>query len=65
MSRRHGTMLGALALIWASSFMFIKVAVRERMMRELPLQSGRFGIKCSKFYVLLTLKRGNGDTKHA
>jgi drug/metabolite transporter (DMT)-like permease len=29
MSRRHALMLALLALIWASSFMFIKVAVRE------------------------------------
>jgi drug/metabolite transporter (DMT)-like permease len=29
MNRKHALMLGALSLIWGSSFMFIKVAVRE------------------------------------
>jgi len=42
MSRRHAVMLGALALIWGASFMFIKVAVRE--LDPATLIAGRIGL---------------------
>lgn len=42
MSRRYALMLGALALIWGASFLFIKVAVRE--LDPSTLIAGRIGL---------------------
>ena len=42
MNRRYGLMLIVLALIWGSSFMFIKIAVRELDPATLIL--GRLGL---------------------
>jgi drug/metabolite transporter (DMT)-like permease len=56
MNRRHGLMLVALALIWGSSFMFIKVAVRELSPATLIL--GRLGLAALTLGVVAPLVVG-------
>jgi drug/metabolite transporter (DMT)-like permease len=56
MNRRYGLMLIALALIWGSSFMFIKVAVRELDPATLIL--GRLGLAALTLAVVVPLLVG-------
>ena len=56
MSRRYGLMLILLALIWGSSFMFIKVAVRELDPATLIL--GRLGLAAMTLAVVVPLLVG-------
>jgi drug/metabolite transporter (DMT)-like permease len=56
MNRRYGLMLIALALIWGSSFMFIKVAVRELSPATLIL--GRLGLAALALAVVVPLLVG-------
>ena len=58
MNRRYGLMLIALALIWGSSFMFIKVAVRELTPATLIL--GRLGFAALVLAVVVPLSVGAG-----
>ena len=56
MNRRYGLMLVALALIWGSSFMFIKVAVRDLTPATLIL--GRLGLAAVSLAVVVPLLVG-------
>jgi drug/metabolite transporter (DMT)-like permease len=56
MNRRYGLMLVALALIWGSSFMFIKVAVRDLTPATLIL--GRLGLAAVTLAVVVPLLVG-------
>jgi drug/metabolite transporter (DMT)-like permease len=56
MNRRYGLMLIALALIWGSSFMFIKVAVRELTPATLIL--GRLGLAAITLAIVVPLRVG-------
>jgi drug/metabolite transporter (DMT)-like permease len=56
MTRRYGFMLIVLALIWGSSFMFIKVAVRELSPATLIL--GRLGLAALTLGVVVPLSIG-------
>jgi drug/metabolite transporter (DMT)-like permease len=56
MNRRYGLMLIALALIWGSSFMFIKVALRELDPATLIL--GRLGLAALALAVVVPLLVG-------
>jgi len=60
MTRRHDLQLIALALIWGSSFMFIKVAVRELDPATLIL--GRLGLAAVTLAVVVPLLVGVGAT---
>jgi drug/metabolite transporter (DMT)-like permease len=56
MNRRYGVMLIALALIWGSSFMFIKIAVRDLTPSTLIL--GRLGLAAVTLAVVVPLVVG-------
>lgn len=56
MNRRFLPMLIALALIWGSSFMFIKVAVRE--LDPFTLVFGRLGVAALALWVVVLAARG-------
>ncbi len=56
MNRRYGLMLILLALIWGSSFMFIKVAVRELTPATLIL--GRLGLAAITLAIVVPLRVG-------
>jgi drug/metabolite transporter (DMT)-like permease len=56
MNRRYGLMLVALALIWGSSFMFIKIAVRDLTPATLIL--GRLGLAAVTLAVVVPLLVG-------
>ena len=56
MNRRYGVMLVALALIWGSSFMFIKIAVRDLTPATLIL--GRLGLAAVTLAVVVPLLVG-------
>jgi drug/metabolite transporter (DMT)-like permease len=56
MNRRYGPMLVALALIWGSSFMFIKIAVRDLTPSTLIL--GRLGLAAITLAVVVPLLVG-------
>ena len=56
MNRRYGLMLVALALIWGSSFMFIKIAVRDLTPATLIL--GRLGLAAIALAVVVPLLVG-------
>jgi drug/metabolite transporter (DMT)-like permease len=56
MNRRYGLMLIALALIWGSSFMFIKIAVRELTPSTLIL--GRLGLAAITLAVVVPILVG-------
>ncbi|MFL5929541.1 MAG: DMT family transporter [Gaiellaceae bacterium] len=60
MNRRYGPMLVALALIWGSSFMFIKVAVRELDPATLIL--GRLGLAALTLAVVVPALVGTRTT---
>ncbi|HVP74458.1 MAG TPA: DMT family transporter [Gaiellaceae bacterium] len=60
MSRRHLTMLVALALLWGASFMFIKVAVRELAPATLIL--GRLGFAALTLAVAVPIMIGGRET---
>jgi drug/metabolite transporter (DMT)-like permease len=60
MTRRYGLMLIALALIWGSSFMFIKVAVRELDPATLIL--GRLGLAALALACVVPLALGARTT---
>src|SRR5436190_11560232 len=59
MSRRHLAMLLALAAIWGSSFLFIKVAVRE--LTPATLITGRLGLAAITLALLLPFAVGTRD----
>jgi drug/metabolite transporter (DMT)-like permease len=59
-NRRHAVMLTALALIWGSSFMFIKIAVRELSPSTLIL--GRLGLAALALAVVVPLAIGARET---
>jgi drug/metabolite transporter (DMT)-like permease len=59
-NRRHAVMLTALALIWGSSFMFIKVAVRELSPSTLIL--GRLGLAALALAIVVPLAIGTRET---
>lgn len=56
MNRRYGIMLVALALIWGSSFMFIKIAVRE--LTPATLIVGRLGLAAITLAIVVPLLVG-------
>ena len=56
MSRRHLTMLAALAALWGSSFMFIEIALRDLAPSTLILLRMAFGALTLAVYVALTGK---------
>ncbi len=56
MNRRYGLMLVALALIWGSSFMFIKIAVRDLTPATLIL--GRLGLAAVTLAIVVPLLVG-------
>jgi drug/metabolite transporter (DMT)-like permease len=56
MNRRYGLMLVVLALIWGSSFMFIKIAVRELTPSTLIL--GRLGLAAITLAIVVPLLVG-------
>ncbi len=58
MTRRYGIMLVALALIWGSSFMFIKIAVRDLTPATLIL--GRLGLAAITLAIVVPLLVGPG-----
>ncbi|NUR74788.1 MAG: DMT family transporter [Thermoleophilia bacterium] len=60
MNRRYGLMLTVLALIWGSSFMFIKVAVRELDPSVLIL--GRLGLAALTLAIVVPLLVGGRET---
>src|SRR3954451_12900866 len=60
MSRRHALMLAALALIWGSSFMFIKVAVRE--LAPATLVAGRVGLAALTLALVVPALVGGRET---
>jgi drug/metabolite transporter (DMT)-like permease len=60
MNRRYGLMLIVLALIWGSSFMFIKVAVRELTPATLIL--GRLGLAALTLAVVVPVLIGTRAT---
>jgi drug/metabolite transporter (DMT)-like permease len=60
MTRRYLPMLGLLALIWGSSFMFIKVAVRELSPATLIL--GRLGLAALTLAVVVLVAGGARTT---
>ena len=62
MSRRYGLMLILLALIWGSSFMFIKIAVRELDPATLIL--GRLALAAVTLGVVVPLLVGARTTVH-
>ena len=62
MSRRYGLMLILLALIWGSSFMFIKIAVRELDPATLIL--GRLALAAVTLGVVVPLLVGTRTTVH-
>jgi drug/metabolite transporter (DMT)-like permease len=59
-NRRHAVMLIALALIWGSSFMFIKVAVRELSPSTLIL--GRLGLAALALAIVVPVAIGLRET---
>jgi drug/metabolite transporter (DMT)-like permease len=59
-NRRHAVMLTALALIWGSSFMFIKVAVRELSPSTLIL--GRLGLAALALAIVVPVAIGLRET---
>jgi drug/metabolite transporter (DMT)-like permease len=61
MSRRHALMLGALALIWGASFMFIKVAVRE--LDPATLIAGRIGLAALTLAAIVPASLGARRTR--
>lgn len=60
MNRRYGLMLIALALIWGSSFTFIKIAVRE--LAPATLIVGRLGLAALVLAVVVPLSVGGRTT---
>ena len=60
MNRRYGLMLIALALIWGSSFMFIKIAVRDLSPATLVL--GRLGLAALTLAAVVPLLVGTRTT---
>jgi drug/metabolite transporter (DMT)-like permease len=56
MNRRYGLMLAVLALIWGSSFMFIKIAVRDLTPATLIL--GRVGLAAITLVIVVPLLVG-------
>src|SRR5438477_9919046 len=60
MNRRYGLMLIVLALIWGSSFMFIKIAVRELDPATLIL--GRLGLAALTLAVVVPALVGRRTT---
>jgi len=62
MSRRYGLMLILLALIWGSSFMFIKIAVRELDPATLIL--GRLALAAVTLGVVVPILVGTRTTVH-
>src|SRR4051794_27172356 len=60
MNTRYGSMLVVLALIWGSSFMFIKVAVRELDPATLIL--GRLGLAALTLALVVPIAVGGGAT---
>jgi drug/metabolite transporter (DMT)-like permease len=62
MSRRYGLMLILLALIWGSSFMFIKIAVRELDPATLIL--GRLALAAVTLGVVVPMLVGTRTTVH-
>ena len=56
MSRRHLIMLGGLAAIWGSSFMFIEIALRDLAPSTLILLRMASGALTLGVYVALTRK---------
>ena len=60
MNRRYGPMLVALALVWGSSFMFIKIAVRELDPATLIL--GRIGLAALTLAVVVPALVGTRTT---
>ena len=62
MNRRYGLMLILLALIWGSSFMFIKIAVRELDPATLIL--GRLALAAATLGVVVPMLVGTRTTLH-
>src|SRR3954467_15621453 len=62
MNRRYGLMLILLALIWGSSFMFIKIAVRELDPATLIL--GRLALAAATLGIVVPMRVGGGATLH-
>src|SRR3954465_13766341 len=63
MSRRNLPMLVLLALIWGSSFMFIKVAVRE--LDPATLVFGRLGVAALVLGAVVLVTNDRGETRTA
>jgi len=62
MNRRYGLMLILLALIWGSSFMFIKIAVRELDPATLIL--GRLALAAATLGIVVPMRVGGRTTLH-
>jgi drug/metabolite transporter (DMT)-like permease len=63
MQRRYALMLGGLALIWGSSFLFIKIAVRE--LDPATLVAARVGVGAVTLAILVLVSLGPGGTRAA
>jgi drug/metabolite transporter (DMT)-like permease len=60
MQRRYALMLAALALIWGSSFMFIKIAVRE--LAPSTMVAGRVGLAAVALALVVPVRLGGRAT---